>query len=109
MTVKPCLTALLCLALVVAFAMPAGAADPTDRPGASAAACDTIRLGGQTYVFYRTRVTCRFGKRWARNLYRTRGEKRPRNWTCASGSRFREGGQCHRGNGRRIFGWQPGD
>jgi micrococcal nuclease len=57
------------------------------------------------YIMYVDRVSCA----WARGQIARlkRGGRGPRGWACSSGSRFRTGGYCQRGN--RVFGWHPAD
>ena len=66
-----------------------------------------VRYGGRSYVLYKRGVRCVFAKRWVRRLNRSRGRNKPAGFKCSSGSKFRTGGSCVRGN--RVFGWHPGD
>jgi hypothetical protein len=97
------LTLLLCVAAV---AMPAGEAAAASD--ATAAACNSVRYDGRSYVMYRQgAVRCKFARKWVRRLHRSEGQNEPSGWTCSSGSNFRTGGGCTKG--RKAFGWHPGD
>jgi hypothetical protein len=91
----------------------AGASNGQPAAGAAgadavAAACQSVRYGGRAYVLGKSRrVRCLFAKRWVRRLNRSRGDNSPPGWTCESGSNFRTGGSCSKGN--RYFGWHPYD
>jgi hypothetical protein len=74
-----------------------------------AARCDSIRINGRSYVFYRYRVSCSFAKRWTKRLYRSDGDRQPPGYTCESGSGFRTGGSCETSGRARFFGWHPYD
>lgn len=81
----------------------------SEQPTARASRCDSIRLGGRSYVFYRDGVSCRFGKSWVYRLHGTRGRRRPRGFRCTSGSRFRQGAYCVNPRTDAVFGWHPYD
>jgi hypothetical protein len=104
-------TALLAIAPGTAQAggSPVSAADrASETAQARAAACNTVRYGGRTYVLYRRGgVRCLFARRWVRRLHNSGGMNKPPGWRCTSGSGYRRGGNCTRG--RRAFGWHPGD
>jgi hypothetical protein len=101
------LTLLLCTAAIAA--VPAGQATAASAgPEATAAACNSVRYDGRSYVLYRQgAVRCKFARKWVRRLHRSEGRNEPRGWTCSSGSNFRTGGGCTKG--RKAFGWHPGD
>ena len=103
MTRRLTLVALACAAL----ALPSGATAARSDTDASAtsARCQTVSYGGRTYVMYRNRVKCANSRRWIKRLHRTK--RGPKGWNCGSGSNFRSGGNCSRG--QRYFGWHPGD
>ena len=97
---------LIPLACVAALLVPAGAS--AGSPQASAAACNSVRYGGEAYVLYRQGgVKCKFAKRWVKRLHRSSGQNKPAGWKCSSGTRYRTGGQCTKGS--KAFGWHPGD
>ena len=78
------------------------------RPGverAEAAGCRSVAYADRSYVLARDGVGCRFAKRWVRRLH-AHGEG-PRGWRCESGSDYRTGGTCARGD--RLFAWHPYD
>jgi hypothetical protein len=82
----------------------------TAAPRARSSACDTVRAGGNTYIFYHQGVGCRFGKTWVKRLVRSGGSNKPQGFRCTSGSGFTSGGQCvKKGSSRVVFGWHPGD
>jgi hypothetical protein len=97
--------ALACIAAIALGARPATAAD--GAPEARVAACNTVSYDGRSYVLFRERVRCRFARRWVRRLHNSAGENKPDGWRCTSGSRYRTGGNCTKGE--RAFGWHPGD
>lgn len=111
MTFRPVVcSALVCSFLYAAAAWPvsSGAAAPSSGLEIQAAArCDSIRLNGRSYVFYRYRVSCDKAKRLAKRVYRSRED--PPGWTCESGSNFRSGGGCQSDSANRFFGWHPYD
>lgn len=79
-------------------------------PAASAGGCDTVRYGGDNYVLFKNNVKCENARHWVKRLHKTRGDDEPRNFDCASGSNFRDGGQCdHNNRENKFFGWHPGD
>ena len=85
-----------------------GSAAQGNSPSLSAAAsCKSVRYGGRSYVLYKKGVSCLFAKRWVRRLHRSRGRNKPPGFKCSSGTKYRTGGGCTRGN--RVFGWHPGD
>ena len=90
----------------LAFASPAPTAAAS--PSATASACNSIKLGGERFVFYRNGMRCRKAKRLARSVYRNHEPPGPR-WKCWSGSGFKRGGGCARRDGGRNFGWHPAD
>lgn len=87
----------------VGLLLPASPAAAADGPLASAAA--TPRSCAAPFVMYVTDVRCSFARRWIRSL--RSGDGGPRGWDCSSGSKFRTGGYCERG--QRSFGWHPAD
>jgi hypothetical protein len=112
------LTALIaCLAIACtsifaasSFAGSSGSGTKAERgsaPVSAAASCKTVRYGGRSYVLYKKGVRCVFAKRWVRRLNRSQGRNKPAGFKCSSGSKFRSGGSCVRGN--RVFGWHRGD
>jgi hypothetical protein len=102
---KRLLTLLVCTAAVAA---PAGGAAAAPDAEATAAACNSVRYDGRSYVLYRQgAVRCKFARKWVRRLHRSEGRNEPAGWTCSSGSNFRTGGGCTKG--RKAFGWHPGD
>lgn len=69
--------------------------------------CTVVKVSSRAHVLYRREVSCSFAKRWVKRLAATRGRSKPGGWSCSSGSRFRTGGYCQRGE--RHFGWHPLD
>lgn len=104
----PKLAQVLALVAVLALtaAAPAAQANRTYPRQLQASACSTVKVAERGNVLYRWGVSCAYAKRWARKLAATRGEARPRGFTCTSGSRFRGGGYCERGS--KHFGWHRG-
>jgi hypothetical protein len=99
------------LACAAALAIPAGSATAAGGGSgavATAAGCSTVSYGGHAYVLYRHgAVKCRFARRWVKRLHRSGGARKPKGWTCSSGTGYSTGGSCHKG--KRLFGWHPGD
>jgi hypothetical protein len=94
--------------LVLAVSAPAVQADTERSPRElSASSCSSVKVGGKGHLLYRRGVSCSYAKRWARKLNATRGASKPRGFTCSSGSKFRGGGYCEKGN--KHFGWYRGD
>jgi hypothetical protein len=94
------------LALALGAAVPAAGAGagPGGSETARSAACGTVKYGGRTYVLYYRGIGCRSARRKVRHVHRY---KRLPGWKCSSGSNFRTGGYCERG--QKHFGWHPGD
>lgn len=89
-------------------AAPAVGGDRLDRPRElTASSCTTVKYGGQARVLYRRGVSCAFAKRWINRMARSRGRSMPAGYRCSSGSAYRSGGYCERGN--RHFGWHTSD
>ena len=94
--------------LVLAVSVPAVQADSERSPRELiASSCSSVKVGGKGHVLYRRGVSCSYAKRWVRKLHATRGRKKPRGWSCSSGSKFRTGGYCEKGN--KHFGWHRGE
>ena len=90
---------------IVAIAATAPAGASTAKPSG----CDSINLG-EPRVFYKSHMRCKKAKHYARRLYKTDGDDRPRKFTCESGSNFNEGGSCrHDFKPKKYFGWHPAD
>jgi hypothetical protein len=98
--------ALVSFALAVGVAAAPGAASRADD--ATKRACTTINLGGPK-VFTKHNMRCKKAKRYARRLYKTRGDDKPPNFRCSSGSNFRDGGFCKHKTKDKNFGWHPAD
>jgi len=94
-------------ALLVALAVPAGASGDVSPRELQASSCSSVKVGGKSHLLYRRGVSCSYAKRWVRKLNATRGRSKPRGWSCSSGSKFRGGGYCAKGN--KHFGWYRGE
>ena len=96
------------MASVVAVgSVPASAADQTRPREIQVAACNAVKINGRGFVLYRYGVSCSSARRWAKRLAASGGARKPRGYSCSSGSKFRGGGYCERGN--RHFGWHSGE
>ena len=101
------LASLALVALVAIFAAPPASADRSRPRELNVAACNAVKIDGRGYVLYRRGVSCSFAKTWAKRLASSAGRRKPRGYSCSSGSRYRGGGYCERGN--RHFGWHSGE
>ena len=102
----------ICLAATIAATgvAAAGPANGSAGPARVAACPGSIRLGGEAFVFYRTRANCTRARRAVRRLFASRGKRgRPRGFRCESGSRYRRGAYCHTRGNYRVFGFHPFD
>lgn len=95
------------LSSVLATAAVPASAEQTRPREIQVAACNGVKVDGRGYVLYRRGVTCTFAKRWVKRLASSGGKRKPAGYTCSSGSKYRGGGYCERGN--RHFGWHTGD
>jgi hypothetical protein len=99
-------------AALATLAMLAGAiwapAAQTAAPDAREKACNTINLGGPR-VFFKENMRCSKAKDLARRVYKSEGDREPRNFDCESGSDFRQGGFCQHVSKPKSFGWHPAD
>ena len=95
--------ALAVVAAAIVIAAPATASDEPAKRG-----CSTINLGGPK-VFTKHNMRCARAKHHARRLYKTGGRDKPRNFSCSSGSNFRDGGFCEHKSKDKYFGWHPAD
>jgi hypothetical protein len=94
--------------LVLAVSVPAVQAGTDVNPRQlQASSCSSVKVGGKGHVLYRRGVSCSYAKRWVRKLRATRGRSKPRGFSCSSGSKFRGGGYCEKGN--KHFGWYRGE
>jgi hypothetical protein len=66
--------------------------------------CGSVSYGGRTFVMFHRGIVCATARRYVRRVHRYH---RLRGWNCSSGSGFRTGGQCRRG--QKSFGWHPAD
>src|SRR5688572_7511658 len=98
---------LVALVSVVAVCVPVASADQSRPRELNVAACNAVKVNGRGFVLYRHNVSCTFAKRWAKRLAASGGKRKPAGYTCSSGSKYRSGGYCERGN--RHFGWHSGD
>jgi hypothetical protein len=94
-------------AVLAAVSVPAAQADRVNPRELQASACSSVKVGGKGHVLYRRGVRCTFAKRWARRLAASRGDRKPRGYSCSSGSKFRGGGYCEKGS--KHFGWYRGE
>jgi hypothetical protein len=95
------------VALIATFAAPPVSADQTRPRELNVAACNVVKINGRGFVLYRRGVSCSFAKRWAKRLASSSGRRKPAGYVCSSGSKYRGGGYCERGN--RHFGWHSGE
>jgi uncharacterized membrane protein YgcG len=93
--------------VVLVGSLPASATEQTRPRELQVAACNAVKIDGRGFVLYRHGVTCSFAKTWAKRLASSQGRRKPRGYACSSGSKFRGGGYCERGN--RHFGWHSGE
>ena len=92
--------------LLAVVSAPAAHADGSKPRELQTSSCSSVKIGERGHVLYRHGVSCSYAKRWARKLAATRGGSKPRGFRCTSGSKFRSGGYCERGN--KHFGWHRG-
>ena len=95
------------LLAVLAVFVPAASADRTYPRELNVAACNAVKVDGRSHVMYRRGVSCTFARKWVKRLAASSGRRKPAGYACSSGSKFRSGGYCERGN--RHFGWHSGD
>jgi hypothetical protein len=100
---------LAALGLLLSVSPAAADASSAAGPVATASGCGSIRLGGESYVFYQAKVGCKQAKKWAGQVFKTRGEFEPSGYDCESGSGFKQGGGCSTPSGKKYFGWHPFD
>lgn len=74
------------------------------RSSAGAARCRTVSYGGRTYILSYRGMRCAHARKRVRHVHR---HKKLRGWQCSSGSGYRTGGFCKRGE--RYFTWHPVD
>jgi hypothetical protein len=100
--------AAVCALLALAFGVAALPAAGSGADDATKRACTTINLGGPK-VFTKHNMRCTKAKHYARRLYKTRGDDKPPNFRCSSGSNFRDGGFCEHKTKDKNFAWHPAD
>jgi hypothetical protein len=98
---------LVALASAVVVCVPVASADQSRPRQLNPAACNAVKIEGRGHVLYRRGVSCTSAKRWANRLASSNGRRKPAGYSCTSGSKYRRGGYCERGN--RHFGWHTGD
>ena len=94
------------LAMSLLLAVPTSAVSGPERD--SKLGCDVINLGGPK-IFSKHNMRCAKAQRKARRVYESRGAHEPRNFSCSSGSNFRDGGFCQHDSKDKYFGWHPAD
>lgn len=98
-----------CLAVlaIACFAIPANA---SSAPTAQAAGCGTLTVGGKSFVFNKSGLSCKKAKGLARLTYRT--NKPPPGWRCpdaSPGNNRRDGAQCFKPGTNKFYGYHVFD
>jgi hypothetical protein len=103
--VRPLALVVLVLALCVVPTGALAAGGQSHPRELTSSSCNVVRVGERAYVMYRLGVPCSWAKRWVERLHASGGRSKPAGFSCTSGSKFRGGGWCERGD--KHFGWDP--